>query len=288
MTIQSSHDAKAGTASAPVPELELERYLRPDMLPLYQGKAAELWQKKVGLIGCGGLGGLCGLLLACAGVGHIHLADGDTVALHNLHRQLLFVSADQGSSKALKAESVLKAHADPAIEVKAFPEMITPDNFDRFASGLDLLLDVSDSASSRLVISRLCLERGIDLLSGAVSAYTALIALFPYSDPGQIEQQGCYRCLTSGFNINTKMGITGPIAAAASALTAHVALEWLLGERKLQGQLLRCDFSRMSMSVLRLCADPDCPDCRCHQAAAQAQTAAPAQAAARAQAAAQV
>lgn len=241
--------------------MELERYLRPDMLPRYHDKQAMLASRKVGLIGVGGMGGLCALLLGTAGIGELRLADGDTVALHNLHRQILFTNEDLAKSKAEQAALAVSSRIDPALKVTAFGDMVGPDNFVTWSEGLDVVIDASDNAQSRLIISELCLKAKIPLMSAAVSGYSALFALFDYSSEAFVKEHGCYRCLTGGAKINTKVGITGPIAACASALCAHQVLEWLLGNTELIGSVLRLDLASYRMQRLRLSADPHCLAC---------------------------
>ncbi|MBL8484525.1 MAG: ThiF family adenylyltransferase, partial [Rhodocyclaceae bacterium] len=51
------------------------------------------------VIGAGGLGSPAALYLASAGVGTIVLADGDTVDLTNLQRQILHTTASVGRAK---------------------------------------------------------------------------------------------------------------------------------------------------------------------------------------------
>lgn len=240
-----------------------ERYLRQEMLERYAGKTADFSQLKLGVIGVGGIGGLCSLLLANAGVGFLRIADHDTVALHNLHRQLLFTTAQVGKSKALCAAEQIAERAEGTIE--PFARKVDVQSFADFAQGLDLILDVSDDAASRLVISRLCLERQLPLISGAVSGYTALLAIFDYADAAFVEQHGCYQCVTGGAQINTKVGITGPQAASAASLVAHLTLEFLAGNRSCVGKLLRLDLAGFAIQKMGLTRDPQCPVCAGHQ-----------------------
>lgn len=260
-TNNSAGNSQAGTA--PLENSDEQRYVRQEMLAGYEQSVEILSTKKVGLIGVGGLGGLCSLLLSNAGVGCLRLADGDSVAWHNLHRQLLFTEQDSatGELKVMGACRELERR-NHHTKIEAFKTKITAENFADFADGLDLILDVSDDAKSREVLAQQALEHGKDLLSGAVSAYTALLAVFRFSCPNFVRQYGCYHCLTHGADINTKVGITGPIAASASSLVAHVALEYLLGHEPLTGQLLRYDFRRLNLQHLRLTPDPDCQCCR--------------------------
>lgn len=236
-----------------------ERYVRQEMLERYSGKLSSLANMRLGVIGVGGLGGLCSLLLANAGVGSLRLADADTVAIHNLHRQLLFTSQQIGLSKAECAVGTIQERA--AVKVESFPYKVDVNNFDEFAQDLDLILDLSDDSVSRLTISKLCLKRQLNLFSGAVSGYTALFALFEYADPAFVEKYGCYQCLTSGSNINTKVGITGPQAACAASLSAHLVLEFLVGNRSAIGKLIRMDLNSLSMFKLTLQRDEHCPIC---------------------------
>ncbi len=237
-----------------------DRYMRQQMLPLYEGKQELLSTKKIGFIGVGGAGGLSSMLLTLAGVGEVRIADFDTLADHNLHRQILFKESDIGHSKVEGALRELSARNSDT-KVIAFNEKIDESNFACFANGLDLIADVSDNAASRLTISKLALDHRLDLISGAVSAYTALVAIFAYHDPSFIQQHGCYRCLTAGAPINTKVGITGPIAASCASLTAHIALEYLLGNTAHVGKLIRYDLSNLAINKLSLCRDPQCSDC---------------------------
>jgi molybdopterin/thiamine biosynthesis adenylyltransferase len=50
----------------------------------------KLQNTSVLIVGCGGLGSPIAVYLASSGIGKIHLVDFDTVAISNLHRQVLF------------------------------------------------------------------------------------------------------------------------------------------------------------------------------------------------------
>ena len=61
------------------------------------------------IIGAGGLGSPAALYLASAGVGRITLADGDTVDLTNLQRQILHTQDRVGQAKALSGQTALRS-----------------------------------------------------------------------------------------------------------------------------------------------------------------------------------
>ncbi|MBQ9875459.1 MAG: ThiF family adenylyltransferase, partial [Campylobacter sp.] len=59
-----------------------------------------LKDKKILIIGSGGLGSSFAYALGSSGVGEICVVDFDTVSLHNIHRQILFSLEDEGKFKA--------------------------------------------------------------------------------------------------------------------------------------------------------------------------------------------
>lgn len=75
------------------------------------------------VIGAGGLGSPAALYLASAGVGRISLADGDTVDLTNLQRQILHTQDRIGQPKALSGKAAL-ARINPEVQVDAITERL--------------------------------------------------------------------------------------------------------------------------------------------------------------------
>ncbi len=79
---------------------QLLRYSRHILLPELGIEGQEkLLAAHALVIGAGGLGSPAALYLASAGVGRITLADGDTVDLTNLQRQILHATAAVGQPK---------------------------------------------------------------------------------------------------------------------------------------------------------------------------------------------
>ena len=125
---------------------------RQELLPDFKGSSGLLASKKAAVVGVGGLGGLCTYLLAGAGVIKLNIADGDCVSLSNLHRQVLYRMHDIGHKKTEICKKAI-LELDDRAEVGVFPE-INSGNFEEFAAGADLVLDLSDNSATRMFISK--------------------------------------------------------------------------------------------------------------------------------------
>ncbi len=103
---------------------QLLRYSRQIMLPRVDVAGQErLLATRALIIGAGGLGSPAAMYLAAAGLGHIVIADHDTVELSNLQRQLLHRTADIGRQKAASALDMLSA-INPDISVTAIAQRL--------------------------------------------------------------------------------------------------------------------------------------------------------------------
>lgn len=134
-----------------------------------------LREKKIAVVGCGGLGGYVIEMLARLGVGHLTVIDGDVFDVSNLNRQLLCTEALLGHSKAHAAQKRIQA-IDSQISVIAHHAFLTAENGQSYLAGHDLVIDALDSITSRFVLEALCLELNIILIHGAIAGWYGQIA----------------------------------------------------------------------------------------------------------------
>lgn len=155
-----------------------ERYQRQIRLKEF-GLDAQLLllRKRVLVIGAGGLG--CPVLqyLAAAGIGTIGIADYDTVALHNLHRQPLYTVNDVGQPKADCAARFLQA-LNPAITVQIFKERLSSANAWEIIDDFDVVVDGSDNFATRYLVNDACVLQEKPLVYGAISQWEGQVAVF--------------------------------------------------------------------------------------------------------------
>ncbi|APG93321.1 thiamine biosynthesis protein ThiF (plasmid) [Sinorhizobium americanum] len=96
---------------------------RVDNATAYQER---LKQARVLVLGMGGWGTWCSLLLARSGIGTLRIVDGDDVELSNLNRQVLYNTTDLGARKVDAAAANVRKH-NPHVRVEPFYEFALPD-----------------------------------------------------------------------------------------------------------------------------------------------------------------
>lgn len=219
-----------------------------------------LKQATILIVGLGGLGSPVSLYLAAAGVGHILLADDDTVHLTNLQRQILFSTEDLESAKAEQAKIRLQ-QLNPEINYQVLQQRLTPDSLERIIPQADLVLDCCDNMATRHAVNAACVKHQVTLVSGsAVSFSGQLLVLTPPFE------HGCYACLypeqqEPERNCRTT-GVLGPIVGTVGALQALEAIKILTGmPSALNGKLQLFDGKQHHWNSLRLSRDPACAIC---------------------------
>lgn len=139
---------------------------------LTEAECEALGQKRVLVVGCGGIGGYLIDMLARVGVGGLKVVDGDVFEPSNLNRQLLSDDAMLGESKA-KAAAAWVSRVNPEVDVEAAAEDMTRDNVHRLLAGCDAVLDGLDNMESRRVLTNACAQAGIPYIYGAVDGWVA-------------------------------------------------------------------------------------------------------------------
>lgn len=241
---------------------QLLRYSRQIMLPGFDVAAQErLLDSRVLLVGLGGLGSPIALYLAAAGVGALHLVDGDSVDTSNLQRQVAHGEADIDRNKAESAADACRAiNGEMTLTVTDQP--LPAADMPAVVETVDLVIDATDSFVTRLALNQACIGAGKPLLSGAAIGSEGHVTLF-HSAAGT----PCYRCLYPEGSTEQDLscsenGVLAPMVGVIGTLQALEAVKYLadFGE-PLLGRLLVMDGKTLETRQLTLTRNPQCPHC---------------------------
>jgi len=242
---------------------QLLRYSRHILLPEVGIEGQErLLAAHALVIGTGGLGSPAAMYLASGGVGRISLADGDSVDLTNLQRQILHTTAAVGRAKVFSGKDTL-TQMNPEVEVTAIPERLEGARLAQLVASADVVLDCCDNFATRHAVNRACVEHRKPLVSGAAVRFDGQVSVFDLRQP----DAPCYNCL---FPEDTEaeetrcavMGVFAPITGIIGTVQAAEALKLLCGAgESLNGRLLLLDGLAMEWRSVRLSKDPACKVC---------------------------
>jgi len=208
---------------------QIARYSRQLILPEIgvQGQK-RLLNSSVLIIGAGGLGSPSALYLAAAGVGHLGIVDCDVISSSNLHRQILYQSADIGRRKSESAQARLSS-LNPDLKIEAIQSRIEPSNVMELIQGYDLVLDGSDNFTTRYLVNDASFFSNTPLIYGGVVRFMGQVMVI------QPKVSACLRCLFPEPPVSDSIpncqeaGILGSCAGIIGSVMAHEALKHLFG-----------------------------------------------------------
>ncbi len=242
---------------------ELIRYSRHILLPEVDIEGQErIRAARVLMVGAGGLGSPAGFYLAAAGVGTLAIADGDTVDLTNLQRQILHDADAIGHPKVESARRTL-ARINPQTRVIALAERLEGARLDEEIAAADIVLDCSDNFPTRHAINRSCVRLRKPLVSGAGVRFDGQVSVF---DPRRADSP-CYECVfpedaTPEEMRCAVMGVFAPLTGIVGTIQAGEALKVIAGiGESLTGRLLIIDALGAQFRTVRLRPDPSCRVC---------------------------
>ena len=200
---------------------------------LSQEECENLFQKRVCIVGCGGLGCLIAELLSRAGVGRLTLVDPDVFQESNLNRQLFATEHNLGTHKVKAAAERISA-VNSSVTVHAIPERFCEENAVKLLAGHDAVADALDNVPARFLLAKHCRRLSIPLVHGAVGGwYGQVSTILPQDDTLELLYPGDWE-ETDGPGAGS-FGVT--VAATAAAQCGEV-LKLLTGRGELLSKRL--------------------------------------------------
>ncbi|MCL5877478.1 MAG: HesA/MoeB/ThiF family protein [Candidatus Bathyarchaeota archaeon] len=218
----------------------------------------KLSKSRVAVVGVGGLGSVCSLYLALAGVGYLRLIDQDTVETHNLHRQILYTPDDLHRPKAEVAAEKLRGQ-NPLVQVEVVAKKVDADNVGSLLANVDVVVDCLDNFQTRYLLNRSCVKLHTPYVFGAVMGLEGNLSVFNPPETGCLE---CTMHNPSNPQPQKVFGIIGASAGIIGSLQAMETVKLLAGlGSNLAGKMLVCDFRDMDFTVVPLPKNPHCQVC---------------------------
>jgi adenylyltransferase/sulfurtransferase len=249
-------------AAPPLRPEQYERYRRHLILPEVglEGQRA-LLDARVLLIGAGGLGCPTAQYLAAAGIGTLGLVDFDRIDASNLHRQVLYGTADVGRPKVdVAAERI--AAMNPDVRVERHPLRLSSANAMELFAEYDVIVDGTDNFPTRYLTNDACVLLGRANVHGSIFRFDGQATVF------DARHGPCYRCLypepppPGAVPSCAEGGVLGVLPGLIAMIQATETIKLVTGiGEPLHGRLLQVDALRMEFQEFRLKKDPACPVC---------------------------
>jgi len=228
-------------------EILTKRYERNhEMITLDQQQ--ELRNKRVCIIGCGGLGGYSIEFLARLGVGNMTVVDGDVFDETNLNRQVLSNESNIGKSKAeIALHHIHTINSD--VNVTAISNFFAEDNAEAILKEHDVVVDALDNISTRRLLEKTCATLNIPFVHGAIAGWYGQVATI---FPGDQTLDSIYHS-TGEKGVEKRLGNPSFTPAIVSGIQVSEVLKIMLGSPDvLRHKVLYIDLLTHSYDILQV------------------------------------
>lgn len=249
-----------------------------------KSESAQLGNRKVAIIGVGGIGSNVATILCAAGVGELLLVDDDVVELTNLTRQYLFSEKDVGQKKVDTATRTLQ-EKNHNVAIRSLPVQVEDrESLKEIFDSVDLSIISADSSSKVMdMANSAALETGKPFMPAGYQDTVGVVG--PFFVPSN-EKSTCLTCaqrtvfdnaneddaneyvstvapeysevLTSRYQAPS----FGPLNLMVSSIAANEAIGFLLtGESRLMNSRANISLTSIRIELEEYAKDANCPDC---------------------------
>ncbi|KAK2951034.1 putative Adenylyltransferase and sulfurtransferase MOCS3-2 [Blattamonas nauphoetae] len=228
----------------PSPETnEYDRYVRQMSLSDFGIEGQQkLRNSRVLIVGVGGLGCNCALLLSLAGIGTIGLIDHDTVDLTNIHRQILHSEETIGENKVESALKELRPKCKTSyVQFIPYTDKITQnmnmDEMHDLFGQYTVICDCTDSVDVRFIFGDFCAKYHIPYVAADTVGWNAHCTLYSYHDGP------CLRCVhptppkPENVQRAVDIGASGPVVSIVNSVQSLETIKTILEKIKCDGQV---------------------------------------------------
>lgn len=200
------------------------RYSRQEKLPfINENFNKKIKNKKIILIGCGGVGSVLAELLVRGGFLNLILVDNDLIDETNLQRQN-FTENQIGNSKSSSLANRIKS-IDKKVKVKVIYDILDKSNIKNICEKSDLILDCSDNFETRELINSYCeINKKNWIYSGAVK--TEIITCIFYGEDKLFSKVFSNKVLDEKC---CDVGVLASTTFSAASLVYNQTLKYFLG-----------------------------------------------------------
>jgi len=191
----------------------MDNYYSRQIMLWGEEKQKILREKKIVIVGSGGLGCSVALALSGVGIGVIDIVDFDRVEIHNIHRQVLFNESDVGEFKAKVVSSKIKQR-DSKLNTNYY--CISFEEFIKDSRDYDLIIDATDNLFVREQIDNFSKEKKIPWIYGSVEEFNGQVCLFEKSSFNMFVTK----------KVEPK-GIAAPMVMQIASFEANLAIRYL-------------------------------------------------------------
>ena len=212
----------------------MDRYDRLLQLSTFSKEKLEvLKNKRVLVVGVGGVGQHVCEYLVTNGATNLTIIDYDIVEISNLNRQILLVEKDIGLPKVETVKSALLKRNSEA-SINAINIKFAERNALDLINGYDIVVDAVDNWETKLIISDACKEKKISLLHIGVDGNKGQYCLF--------KNKSLRDVVDNSIVSSPKDGVMGPMVGAISSLATLLLIDYLCGDYSKIDQLYYFDY----------------------------------------------
>jgi sulfur carrier protein ThiS adenylyltransferase len=187
-----------------------------------------LADKRVGIIGLGGLGSNAAAMLVRTGVRHLVLADFDVVDESNQNRQLFF-REDIGRLKTEALADTLR-RIEPQVDLELVSSRVAEDGIVAIGRRVDVLMEATDCADTKALVMNACAQHLPGVPCVAASGLAGLDSANTVVTQALTDHLWVVGDLTSDVSTGLPLAATRVMIAAAHE--AHAVVRILLGMRE--------------------------------------------------------